>query len=276
MPKTPARVHIILAREADHGVVIRRGPSKSVCILGWDRKSDRFMVGQWLRGRIYERRCDLSPDGKHFIYFALNGKWSGEVKGSWTAISRSPYLKAIGLWVNGSGWNGGGLFLNNSSFWLNSFIFGHEEKQSPRGLREQKEFPFHESYGGECPGVYYIRLQRDGWNLLRHATENKNHSYTVFEKPILKGWTLEKTAHATINSPAGKGCYYDTHRLIHRERGISHEFPDWEWADLDRNRLVWVEKGVLYNSRITSKGIEFARELYDFNPLEFEAKTAPY
>ena len=75
---------------------------------------------------------------------------------------------------------------------------------------------------------------------------------------------------------SGKGCYYDTHRLIHREREIVHDFPDWEWADLDRNRLVWVEKGVLYKSQITSKGIGYARVLYDFNPMEFEAIAAPY
>jgi hypothetical protein len=134
--KFPARVHIILARKADYGVIIRRGPSKSVCIIGWDRRKDQFEIGQWMRGRIYERRCDLSPDGKHFIYFAMNGNWSSEVKGSWTAISRAPYLKAIGLWANGSGWNGGGLFMNDSSFWLNSFAFGHDEQQAPKTLRE--------------------------------------------------------------------------------------------------------------------------------------------
>ena len=59
----PARVHVILARNADYGIIIRRGPSKTVCTIGWDRKRDRFEVGQWMRGRIYERRCDLSPDG---------------------------------------------------------------------------------------------------------------------------------------------------------------------------------------------------------------------
>ena len=74
MTSFPARVHIILAREAQTAIAIRRGPSKSVCIIGWDRRRDIFTVGQWLRGRIYERRCDLSPEGKHFIYFAMNGK----------------------------------------------------------------------------------------------------------------------------------------------------------------------------------------------------------
>ena len=84
MPKFPARIHPIRARSANMAVIIRRSPSKSVCMMLWDRRNDTFKLGQWLRGRIYERRCDLSPDGKHFIYFAMNGKWSGPMKGSWT------------------------------------------------------------------------------------------------------------------------------------------------------------------------------------------------
>src|SRR5947209_12822707 len=93
----PARLHVLLAREAPYGVVIRRGPSRQVCTVGWDRQTDRFAVGQWLKGRIYERRCDLSPDGRFLLYFAMNGRWHSEAKGAWTAISRAPYLKAIGL-----------------------------------------------------------------------------------------------------------------------------------------------------------------------------------
>lgn len=276
MGKFPARVHIILARKADNAVVIRRGPSKSVCILEWDRRNDKFKVGQWLKGRIYERRCDLSPNGKHFIYFAMNGKWSSKVKGSWTAISKTPYLKAIGLWANGSGWNGGGLFLSDRTYWLNSFMYGHEEQLKVGSLRESKAFPFHESYGGECPGVYYIRLQRDGWKLTRHESESRSDGYTVFEKTLPKGWLLEKTAHATINHPVGKGCYYDTHRLINQERDLQLDCSEWEWADLDHNRLVWVENGVLSASRLGAKGISYVRQLYDFNSLEFEAIAAPY
>jgi len=89
MPRAFARIHVLLAREAPLGVVIRRGPSKQVCTVQWDRRDDEFQIGQWLRGRIYERRCDLSTDGKHLIYFALNGKWSADYRGSWTAISRA-------------------------------------------------------------------------------------------------------------------------------------------------------------------------------------------
>src|SRR5947209_589019 len=113
----PARVHILLARDARLGVVIRRGPSKQVCTLLWDRTCDRFRVGQWLKGRIYERRSDLSPDGKHLLYFALNGKWQSESRGSWTAISRAPYLKAAAFFPAGDTWGGGGLFTTAHSYW---------------------------------------------------------------------------------------------------------------------------------------------------------------
>ena len=69
-PKSPARLHAILARRGPNAVVFRRGPSDKVAVVGWDRSNDTFTLGQWLRGRIYPLRCDLSPKGEHLIYFA--------------------------------------------------------------------------------------------------------------------------------------------------------------------------------------------------------------
>lgn len=89
------RLHVLLAREVDYAVVIRRGPSKHVCTVGWDMKTNEFALGQWLKGRIYERRSDLSPDGKYMIYFAMNGKWNSIAKGSWAAISKAPAAGGI-------------------------------------------------------------------------------------------------------------------------------------------------------------------------------------
>src|SRR5688500_8741161 len=119
----PARLHVLLAREAPVGLVFRRGPSKQVCTFLWDRTTDRFTLGQWLKGRIYERRADLSPDGKHVIYFAMNGKWQSETGGSWTAISRAPWLTAIALFNKGDCWEGGGLFATKNRYWLNDRYF---------------------------------------------------------------------------------------------------------------------------------------------------------
>ena len=76
----------------------------------WDRATDTFALGQWLIGRIYERRADLSPDGRHMIYFARDARWQSETGGSWTAVSRAPWLRAVTLWAKGDCWQGGGLF----------------------------------------------------------------------------------------------------------------------------------------------------------------------
>ena len=70
--QVPARLHVILAREAAKAVVFRRGPSGCVCTLSWDLETDTFTMGQWLKGRIYEYRSDLSPDGELMIYFATD------------------------------------------------------------------------------------------------------------------------------------------------------------------------------------------------------------
>lgn len=270
----PSRVHIIFARKAPVAIAIRRGPSKRVCTVGWDRTKDTFQVGQWLKGRIYERRCDVSPDGRYFIYFAMNGKWNTQVRGAWSAISRAPYLKAVGLWANGSCWNGGGLFTSDKQYWLNVFPFGHAEIRKPRGL-EPDSFPFHEGYGGECPGVYYVRLQRDGWRLVRQEKHGVDHP-TIFEKQVAKQWILEKTAHETSSHNSGRGCYFDTHRLKKIDAGMAIDLPNWEWADVDGTRLVWVEGGILFEGRLLPEGLTNTKALFDFNSLTFEEIKAPY
>jgi hypothetical protein len=69
----PPRLSVLLASDAPVGVVLRRGPSKLVQLVIWDRASDKFKPGQCFRGRIYAERSDLSPDGRHMLYFAMGG-----------------------------------------------------------------------------------------------------------------------------------------------------------------------------------------------------------
>src|SRR5262249_27813719 len=113
----PPRLHVLLAREAPLGLIIRRGPHRYSCTLLWDRGNDTFQLGQWVKARLYPERCDLSPNGQHFIYFALDGYRHSESRGSYTAVSRAPYLKALSFYPRGDTWGGGGLFINNSSFY---------------------------------------------------------------------------------------------------------------------------------------------------------------
>ena len=270
-----ARLHVLLARDAPIGLVIRRGPSKTVATIQWNRKTDDFKIGQWLKGRIYERRCDLSPDGKHLIYFAMNGYWKSEAQGSWTAISRAPYLKALGLFPKGDCWHGGGLWTGVKRYWLNDGM-GHSVLQQTSEVERDSIFKPTTNYGGECFGVYFPRLLRDGWSLLEHVEVGKLKSKFIFEKPLPHGWTLRKIAHAEVGAPVGKGVYWDEHELFFKKTGETMAFPDWEWADVDGKRLVWAEGGSLHAGKIARDGLGNRAKLLDFNEMKFAPLKAPY
>ena len=269
--KFPARLHVLLARDAKVGLVIRRGPSKTVCTVLWNRKRDTFKLGQWMRGRIYERRCDLSPDGRHFIYFAMNGRWQSEAKGSWTAISRVPYLKATSLFAKGDCWHGGGLFLTDREFWLNDG-HGHTALKTAMDVCRNEAYHPPADFGGECLTVYYNRLQRDGW--VMH--EKEDQGTMLFEKKLPKGWLLRKMAFAEIGAPPGRGCYWDAHELRHESTDAVLAFPEWEWADFVDGRLVFAVDGSLREARLGRARLFGEKLLHDFNEMRFEAIAAPY
>ena len=272
----PARLHLLIPRNSNNGIVIRRGPSKRVCILNWDRSRNQFTVSQWLKGRIYERRSDISPSGKYWIYFAMNGKWQSEVKGSWTAIAKVPWLKAIELLSKGDCWHGGGLFLDDKNYWLNDGC-GHELLFNSNEVNRNKLYQPQNYYGGECLNIYYNRLQREGWNLNSRTKKDLNwDSITIFEKKLTHGWTIKKICHEQVNHPPGTGCYWDEHELINEIGNILNK-PKWGWADWVDNAIVFAEHGCLFKIGIEScKKLSKAHLLHDFNDYKFENRQAPY
>ena len=100
------------ARDTDRAVILRQGPSKQFRMILWHRDTDTFEDGQWIKQKIYTERCDLSPDGEHFVYFTLDGKWKPPSHGTYTVISKPPYWTAIALFPLGDTWSGGGAFLD--------------------------------------------------------------------------------------------------------------------------------------------------------------------
>ena len=219
-----------------------------------------------MRGRIYERRSDLSPDGKHLIYFAMNGRWDSETKGAWTAISRVPYLKAVNLYAKGDCWNGGGLFLSDAQFWLNDG-YGHTQLKASSKLKRNAAGNPPDYFGGECLTIYYNRLQRDGWTM--HDKEYQGA--TLFEKKLPGSWLLRKLAFAETGHPPGRGCYWDAHELRHEPTGTVLAFPEWEWADFVNSRLVWATEGQLRTARLGRGQLLGEKLLHDFNDMKFEA-----
>ena len=111
---------MLLANDCELGVVIRRGPSNHVATFLWERTHDVFRLGEWRKGRLYERRADISPDGKHLVYLVSNYDYAAKDAGAWTNISKVPYLKPLDLYRTPTTYEGGGLFLSNSTYCLHA------------------------------------------------------------------------------------------------------------------------------------------------------------
>jgi hypothetical protein len=211
----------------------------------------------------------LSPDGKYLIYFARGGRRHAETKGSWTAVSRAPWLKAVTLWGKGDCWQGGGLFTSNDSYWLNGCHFLVRKSGE---VRQDLKYRARSGFGAECLSVYFPRLLRDGWRI---ETEVGPHrACLVFVKDLANGWVLRKFAYADVEHPQGAGCYWDEHELEYGGRVFDRR--GWEWADRDGDSVVWAEGGVLRRGLLGVDGLKEERVLRDFNDLEFRAIQAPY
>jgi len=230
---------VLLASEAPVGVVFRRGPTKMVRVIVWDRTNDKFKPGPWFKGRIYVDRSDLSPDGRHMIYFAMGGvAWAiPATGGTWTAISALPSLKAIALWGQGDTWSGGGVFTSNRSFWLN-LDFNTSFLRDDSGFRRERYRP-KES-----------RLERDGWIL----KPTKNITKPLLEKTVREGWILRRFG--------WQGAYE-----LEQTGECKLKFPTWEWAEWDRKRLVWAEGGCLKTASLGTHKLGTVHVLYDFNGM---------
>ncbi len=105
---------VFLAKEANLGVVLRRGPFHWWRLTLWNTEADVFQPGQWFHGRIDSQKCDLTPNGELFLYFAEKFRHHNAVKGyggSWSAVSRPPHFTALALWPHGGFYDG--FFIDN-------------------------------------------------------------------------------------------------------------------------------------------------------------------
>jgi len=115
--RPPPRLFGICATDADTVVVIRRGPSSWTHLGLWDPVAGQFESGSWLRARVYERSCDISPDGRYLCYFALNGgaQWSASF--TYIAVSRLPWFTALAAWGTLGTYNWGAHFVEDPANW---------------------------------------------------------------------------------------------------------------------------------------------------------------
>lgn len=103
----PPRIYCIPATAAPVVAVLRRGPSDWSHVGRWDLAQRRYEPGAWLRGRLFPRRSDLSPDGRYLCTFIHKPGAAWEHGEAWVAVSKLPWLTALhafgtcGTWTRG-------------------------------------------------------------------------------------------------------------------------------------------------------------------------------
>jgi hypothetical protein len=255
-PKTTARLHVMLAREAQYAVILRRGPSKHVCTIEWDLDHDTFKLGQWFKGRLYENQCDLSPNGKYLLHGSINYR---ELTGgyfSYLVLSYAPYLKALKLWKFEFDT---GAFTDSTHF----FLMSRDKKQlfqtSP--FRESKAPP-----PAIEPNAFEAwKFQRDGWS----PSDKSKISTTSWCKKV-DGWKLEMLI------SANKGHRYITYSVQDMNSAQNFDCTNWRWAEFRRGRLLWAKEGKIFAAHLHKSGHSPIKELADFNDWQFKPIEAPY
>jgi hypothetical protein len=238
--KTPAyaRLYVLLARDAAIGLIFRRGPTEWTQLIHWDTKKDIFTSGQWFKWRVYERKSDLSPDGKLLIYFAAkyhrvwNPPHSYRI---WTAISRPPYFTALHFMPDVDTYGGGGFFLDNHTVAFNSTSPFEGVKSEPypgfKILSKRSYF---------STTVYDRQLEAAGWSLAEDEINTRIESENIGRNVAPKAptiWHKHVKQYALRLSYTSKETRY---YLTNPKKGYEVRLEAAQWADFDYpGRVSW-------------------------------------
>jgi len=252
---------VLLAREAPVGVILRRGPSKQVLMVRWDLERDTFEAGQWLKARVYEDCCDLSPQGDRLLYLAA--KYTGKQHGTWTAISRPPYFTALALWpLNGTWQGGGGVFLSQSEV----VLYQLESELSP-----DFSLPAWLKASIQIQGsVFTDRMLHDGWELIQRGTAANGGKFDppeIWSKPSPKRSLVSLRFQIQGYGDAPNPRVY----AVEGESNVDLGAADWaDWCP--SGDLLFAREGKIYRA---AGDTLLAKELVDLSALKFEEREAP-
>jgi hypothetical protein len=256
-------------------------------MIKWNVERDSFEYGQWFKGRVYERRCDLSPEGDMLLYFAASFR---KPYYSWSAVSRPPFFTALALWPKGDCWGGGGHFLSRNHIALNHRD-GEMNLAQDFSIAERMSLTQFGEYSGrgEDDPIWSTRLQRDGWKLIR-SPERLKDDYGAkvlyeFDPPITwqkphplipETWTLQMEVLGLMEK---NGPWYLIDHAILGKDGEIWNIGRSDWADWSHEGdLLFAQSGCLFRLPWKDRvfgAIEESRQIADFSKLAFEPREAP-
>ena len=145
-------LHLFFAAENDRAVILYRANSSLYRLISWRTKGDHFEPGQWLKSRVYEPDCGLSPDGEFFVYGA-------KLRGSsfdYTALSRVPYFTALEFLGDLPSFLVGGYFLDKGTVTFKHTIdeWGHSRLSCGLNVDSARKNWFH-SMSPKAAGISY-------------------------------------------------------------------------------------------------------------------------
>ena len=261
-----------MARDAPVGVILRRGPTDWVQLIRWNTSNDTFEPGQWFHGRIYERRCDLSPTGDLFVYFAAKHnpkQFQSDYTYAWTALSRPPYFTALALWPKGDCWDGGGWFESDRRLHLNHC--GEAQTHPKHPAHKKLRVATNRCGRGEDLPIYNDILQSKGWTRLDQ--KSRAPAFRARAPERLGIGTIWTRTHAglslrmeleDIDFQKPGGPYHFGHLVMRESDSEWLQVLDAQWADWDQQgRLVYSNGGKLYTAQPKGDRLDFT-ELADF------------
>jgi hypothetical protein len=264
-----ARIHLLSARERPAVIVIRRKPTRVFHILRWNTRDDTLEAGSWFFGRIYEKRCDVSPDGEWMIYFAgVQNRQGGH---SWTGLARPPWLKTVAYSEGTGTWLGGGFWRDVRTLavtaypgWATPVLKGEGEPRLPFAV-ERHDW---RRDAGDLE-VLTHRFDRD-WQ----ADESASAPRTT----VAQGgnWSVRGVAWSWTRKPSRKHPTLRVRGPVDTDTGFAFSLDknpallaDVDWADYDAlGQLVFARAGVLYRCELDDLRAGRITQSIDLEPLQ--------
>jgi hypothetical protein len=261
------RLFVYLASAAPIAAVLSRGPTDWAQLSLWHTDTDRVVPGQWFKGRVYERRSDLSADGSLFAAFVRqSGGREPEGRDTWVAVSRPPYFSALALWFVGGTYASGAFFPAPDTLWT-----GYQDESPPdRGdlpawltIRPARDIAYIDRTA-EWPDrtVHFNRLLRDGWALIEREPFQTRWRRRHPREPL----TLQML-HAFDDVQRQGGRYRVDYSVWNEDEGRELTLGPATWADWDqRGRLVLARGGQLLTCDLQAGGVEVIADFTNRTP----------
>lgn len=110
-PEGARSIYVLPATRAPVAAVFVRVPGKWWHVMRWDLQRGELAEGAWVRGTLYPRRSDLSPDGTLLVYFlakeAQRPFMGMRGRQTFTALAKLPWVYALAAWPEAGTWTRG-------------------------------------------------------------------------------------------------------------------------------------------------------------------------